>query len=282
MLGDRAVSVVISDCKFINGTAGMGGGVYLDTRSRLVNVEISGNTAEWGGGIAVVDAQCGKTSSEFQNVTVRGNHAYRDGGGVHANAGSVSMSPDVVIENNSADRDGGGVFATCAPLVCLDYVRNDCLDVGLDLAAGVVVRGNKAQRDGGGIHAGDVDVMLAAGGANNGSAVTLAGNTAEGRGGAVFGTLATRWAGGSGAVVAAANVSGNTAGVYGNAFSSPPARADWVAMPASAEVEAGADVCPASGCRVAVYDSFGGLATTSNVVTLRVRACADVCEIGSL
>ena len=100
--------------------AGNGGGVFISfpaTSSDLtgsfimIDGTISGNTAEYGGGV-YVDANTGKTDDSFtmEGGTISGNTAVDDGGGVYITGGKVTIKNNASITSNTATENGGGIY----------------------------------------------------------------------------------------------------------------------------------------------------------------------------
>jgi predicted outer membrane repeat protein len=92
---------------------------------------ISGNTAAYGGGLAIFDGTADLIGSRFE-----ANHAATQGGGIYQNGGVIHAT-DVDIRSNTSDVDGGGIYTLLSPIT-LESVR---------------VIGNQAGEDGGGIAA---------------------------------------------------------------------------------------------------------------------------------
>jgi hypothetical protein len=102
-----------------NTTLNRGGGLYITdggatSTGAISNSTISNNTAgigvSDGGGIYVSNAK----ALTFANVTIEGNNARRDGGGIYYFAGNdttrVVTLNNVTLSGNHADRDGGGLY----------------------------------------------------------------------------------------------------------------------------------------------------------------------------
>lgn len=147
------------DCVFTGNHALIGGGAYLHhSHVTCTNVEFSNNSAEYfGGGVAVEEL----SDPEFFDCTIVGNTAFH-GGGVWNYLYSYPTFTRCTISGNTALDSGGGVQSAVAGPVFVDGR----------------ITGNFAV-DGGGVGAWSSLVQL--------QGVTIAGNTATGRGGAVFG-----------------------------------------------------------------------------------------------
>jgi len=84
-----------------------GGGIYLtgDCSPSLVNVTISGNSAQRGGGICFYD----NSSPSFVNVTISGNSANSNGGGMCCYNSNPNLQ-NVTLSGNYAELYGGGIY----------------------------------------------------------------------------------------------------------------------------------------------------------------------------
>ena len=114
-----------------------GGGIvgYSVTSSEpditIANSEVSGNTAEIGGGIdcgagemtVITSTVSGNTASDgggggilcddvltITASTISGNTATEEGGGIYADLGAVLTLVNVTLSGNEADDDGGGIY----------------------------------------------------------------------------------------------------------------------------------------------------------------------------
>ena len=94
-----------------DNAAADGGGVYVSSSQvhcmpavpemRLVNTTVSGNTADFGGGIAISDS-LGDNRTVLKNVTIAFNRATREGGGIDFYADrQFEMSNSVVADNTA-------------------------------------------------------------------------------------------------------------------------------------------------------------------------------------
>jgi hypothetical protein len=84
-----------------------GGGLTARGLATLINSTLSGNTAGYGGGMAVVD----NGVLNLNNVTLSGNNALTATGGLSITAGSIAYVLNTIIANSSgADCGGAGIF----------------------------------------------------------------------------------------------------------------------------------------------------------------------------
>jgi hypothetical protein len=102
-------TAVLRNCLIeFNQAGGSGGGVYIrDSTARLEDCSVLGNTATYGGGVAV----SGSTSSvTLANCWIAGNDAAGNGsgsaGGLHASGGQTLVENSQVVAN-TADSAGG-------------------------------------------------------------------------------------------------------------------------------------------------------------------------------
>jgi len=115
-----------------NGTSGLvvgGGGLFCSGGPSLVNVIITGNSAENdGGGI-----YCYSSSPSLENVTVSGNSASADGGGIYCYWYSSPSLVNVTISGNSASDNGGGMtcFNNSSPSLVNVTISNNLLGGGI-------------------------------------------------------------------------------------------------------------------------------------------------------
>jgi predicted outer membrane repeat protein len=119
-------SPTIANCLFTgNGTPFLGGAIYSDADPRLVECQISNNTAQRGGGLY--------GSFTIENCTINGNTCIRNGGGIR---GSGTILNTTFMWNSA--EDGGAIFG--------DFVVKDCTIIA-----------NQASNWGGGIVAEDME-----------------------------------------------------------------------------------------------------------------------------
>ena len=96
---------VLNGFTITNGYTPTGGGIFCDSDPLITNCIITGNTANFGGGI-----RCAHTAgATIRNCNITGNTAYNDGGGVYF----FNSSPVIInctIRDNSAWWWGGGIY----------------------------------------------------------------------------------------------------------------------------------------------------------------------------
>jgi CSLREA domain-containing protein len=151
--GGSGVLVELSGLTIRGGIApGDGAGIRTRGQIRLTETRIVENAATRDGGGLAIDAPSG--GAELADVTIRGNRAQRDSGGI-SNRGTLVLR-DSSIDENRAAGGSGGLFNS-----------------GLATLSGVTVSGNRATGVGGGLFAGGI--------LTSGSAilenVTVSGNT---------------------------------------------------------------------------------------------------------
>ena len=132
-----------------------GGAIFTRERLEVADSLITGNTAQWGGGI--YNDLYGELT--VVNSEISGNDATSSGGGLYNWGGSVFIFDSVISGNDSANEAGG-----------IKNVNNGALNV-----ARSTISGNTAQSIGGGLYNGDGNVNIADS--------TISGNTADAGGG---------------------------------------------------------------------------------------------------
>jgi hypothetical protein len=91
-----------------------GGGILNSGQLTVQDSSITGNAANFGGGLSTE----GASTATLVNVTVSGNGAFADGGGISVEAGGNVALRNVTVADNRADYDndgggdGGGVFTS--------------------------------------------------------------------------------------------------------------------------------------------------------------------------
>jgi len=117
----------------VSGIYGIGGGIccYYSSNTSLVNVTIAGNSADDnGGGIYLFDS-----NPSLVNVVITSNHSGYKGGGIYSYESCLSLE-NVTIADNNAYR-GGGIY---------------CCDSSNLSLENVTFTSNNAYRNGGGIY----------------------------------------------------------------------------------------------------------------------------------
>jgi CSLREA domain-containing protein len=120
--GDLSLSrVVISGNATIQGgQTGAGGGLWTSggsSRLDLADSTVSGNTADGGGGGLAVSGL-----TRVSNVTISGNRSVTDfGGGLYVYANTDAVFTEVTITGNTAARQGGGIFAEGSPFTGINH-----------------------------------------------------------------------------------------------------------------------------------------------------------------
>lgn len=159
--GDRvfevrgAVALALVGVRVLNGRipTAPGGGVLTATGSTLslVDVEISGCTADVGAGVA------SNGTLDLVRVTVDGNTATSEGGGVDVMAGGGTITDSTITAN--AAGTGGGIGANAPLVLNRTLVAANTADVGGGIAnnttltlRNVTLSGNRARGNGGGLH----------------------------------------------------------------------------------------------------------------------------------
>jgi len=145
---------VITDCNISGNSAEYGGGIYgNDTSPKIINCIISNNTSRWGGGINCV----GIGYPRVTNCSIINNTAEDDGGGVYVSGlHGTFVITDCNISGNSAEY-GGGIYGNGTLAVI-----SKCL-----------IQANTCEKAGGGING--INGMI--------SHCTITGNTATSGGG---------------------------------------------------------------------------------------------------
>jgi len=163
-----------------------GGGIWISTGGsvEVSSCEISGNTAKRGGGI-FVDHTGIPLDLTLDSVTIEGNQAILDGGGIYSEAGGTSITIDSSsISQNTSGSEGGGVFFAGLLSSTLDITNteldnNTCTDygAGICITAGVVTIGTSVLSNNTGAFVGGG--FYASGGNTTISRSLIAGNTSD-------------------------------------------------------------------------------------------------------
>ena len=185
----------------VNNTAVNGGGIALvngaegDITGSIVGSEGSANTASgYGGGVYVQNATLTDTNKAYTYVWY--NKANKDGGGIYADASTVTTSY-MRIRFNQADGNGGGAAfsgITAATLKSADFLGNKAVGNGggiyangtgnLTVSANSTLSGNEAV-NGGGIALVDSTCEFKL------QNISVTGNTATGDGGGLYASNVT-------------------------------------------------------------------------------------------
>ena len=211
--GSLVVNVSAGGALIISGNSSStyAGGVFTTQNITINNsaaqpIIVTGNTTGQGGG----GLDSGFSTTVTGGANISRNSSIKEGGGIRAAAGNVSLaatSGDVVLQNNSAGTgtngaNGGGISAvgTGSGNVTLGNHGGAITITGN--TAGYTTAGASANTAsyGGAIYAGNVLALT-------GTAVTLSGNKASAGGGATFSNGATSITGNT------ITVSGNQAGI---------------------------------------------------------------------
>lgn len=96
-----------------SGGAGGGGIIVADGSNVMItNINITGNTATWGGGIALA-GNAGVPTLTFKGGTVQNNTATGNAGGIDINNGILNLQGGNVINNKCNTADNVGGIAVC-------------------------------------------------------------------------------------------------------------------------------------------------------------------------
>ncbi|MCP4426972.1 MAG: hypothetical protein GY803_20980 [Chloroflexi bacterium] len=179
---DASTALTVTNSLFQeNSSANNGGGLSSFTDPFILhNTQFLTNTALNGGGLSFTF-----NPIDAVDITIRGNHAISNGGGINT-AGTATLRGNWEVSDNTAGEDGGGIWANSAlNSVNGHIVNNTAVGSGGGyygglanmLVNGTEFSGNQAGGDGGGAHSFNA---LALGNA------LFEGNTANGAGGGLF------------------------------------------------------------------------------------------------
>ncbi|MCD6290098.1 MAG: DUF1565 domain-containing protein [Anaerolineae bacterium] len=136
------------------GTYDAGGGVYVITATvTLADNEISGNTAQHGAGVSLINSR-----GALWHNTIVGNIATGGGGGVFAYEGAPTLSGNRIVSNTSSTNGGGLYFFNAEPSLLYNTITGNHTDMfggGASVAScapvfiGNIVIGNEAKQGGG-------------------------------------------------------------------------------------------------------------------------------------
>ena len=181
----RGANVTIQNCVITGNTAtDVGGAIHQATQEKsntctLINTEVTGNKAKYGGGISLgasnyESMQLTSTLVLQSGTVIKDNSAIQHGGAIYlVGSGSRFEMSDATIKDNHSEGNGGGIYSTNWH--------------GLSINSGKIT-GNRAQ-NGGGIYIENVnsasnpleDEVL-----NVGAGTVITDNTAENNGGGIF------------------------------------------------------------------------------------------------
>jgi CSLREA domain-containing protein len=102
----------LTDLSLSGGDATYGGGLAIEDAGDsaiLDHVDVTGNTAEDGGGIACGTHEDGG-SLWVTDSTISGNTATKDGGGIDSYWCGIQLTSTTVVSNTAKDADGGGIY----------------------------------------------------------------------------------------------------------------------------------------------------------------------------
>ena len=196
-----------------------GGGIRNVGELHIKNCDITGNTAAYGGGIALYDGSPRLYFENTQQIKIQGNEASAGGGGLYLDSGTVSFNNTAEIlisENHASSGQGGGIFSN----ISIDIPDSSMVTVSknesfngsgiyfdstsgtLNLSSDVNIENNTAINSGGGIYlmAGTLNIdgatlsensAKAGGGISTRSSLTInkaliTKNEATGEGGAIY------------------------------------------------------------------------------------------------
>jgi CSLREA domain-containing protein len=99
--------LTLTSVRLISNNGKIGGGIYSESPSSLTltNVTIGLNTAEDGGGIWIKDSVAG---ASLTDVTLRTNSATKLGGGINAEASTLTLNNVTLLGNTALE--GGGIY----------------------------------------------------------------------------------------------------------------------------------------------------------------------------
>jgi predicted outer membrane repeat protein len=184
---DYVGNVTISNLTINNGYTTIGGGIYCDNSSPILeNVTITNNSVEYnGGGIC-----CNNNSNPIlKNVIILNNSAESSGGGISCSSNSNPILENVTIANNSANWRGGGIYCwhNSNPIFKNVTVENNtaisgggifCKYFSSPNFVNVTITNNLVTENGGGIYCEDSVPIL--------TNVTIADNLADENGGGIY------------------------------------------------------------------------------------------------
>jgi len=163
-----------------------GGGIRISTGGsvEIDNCEISGNTANRGGGLFVADSGS-PLLVNLDSVVIEGNGAVFEGGGLYSEAGDTTVTIESSsINQNTSGSEGGGLFFTGTPSSILEITtseldNNTCTDygAGISVSGGIVAIDTTVLSNNSGSFVGGA--FYASGGTTTISSSLIAGNTSD-------------------------------------------------------------------------------------------------------
>ncbi len=142
--GTEDATCVFSGFTIANGKMDYGGGISGEgTRATIENSVITGNSADYGGGLAYCDGV-------IRNNVIVANSAGYAGGGLHACNGTIQNNR---ITENTATYDGGGV-ALCGGAIQNNTIHANSANQGAGLVYcnGTIENNMISGNDGGGLY----------------------------------------------------------------------------------------------------------------------------------
>ena len=225
--GQKGASARLEGFTLRGGSAGQGGGIYVQSSSPTVaNCVIIANSATSQGGGVYVESG----NPKLINCTISANQGYQSGGGICVSSGSISLEGCTVVGNMLTYpyyTSGGGLFfasSNATATITGGEIRSNSATYGGGIYGGTVsitncaIGGNVSQYPGGDIgHGGGIDS----------SSVTITGgsltdNMTDGSGGALYNVSGQ---------VNGCMISGNTAVLDGGAvWSSGALTLSWCTL----------------------------------------------------
>ena len=183
--------LIMDNCVISNNTVYEegGAGIIISSECEISNSTISGNVAKgnsYGAGLY----QRSSYSTTIRNTTIEGNSA-ASGGGIYSSSSNLVME-DVTIQGNTSIYHGGGVYGNITNAKNVNIIGNQTTKApyggggggirgGISTADGVLIEGNTVNGWGGGVH-GSIGTIT-------GKGLIMRGNTATQSGGAIFGNM---------------------------------------------------------------------------------------------
>ena len=186
-----AINVSISGLTLTRGNAGndSGGAIAVgDEALALSGVDITGNTANFGGGIYLAGGLL-----TLENCTVSGSRAPGSGGGLFLDSNTTTVVRSSTVSGNDATGgEGGGIFASVGASLAVENSTIAGNRAGLGGGIGIengtlvirnsTVSGNSAVGEGGGVFSLNADLSPSTTVENT----TISGNAAGSDGGGIF------------------------------------------------------------------------------------------------